>query len=184
MNIRRDDKIRQMAMTAVVAALLCIVAPVSVPVGVVPISLTMLVIFWGIYALGMWKAVASYLVYMGIGLVGLPVFSGFQGGLARLLGPTGGYLIGFIFLALISGFFIDRFDRWYIHFVGMLLGTAVCYGFGTLWLAYQAEATFLEALAIGVIPFVPGDTLKIIAALIVGPRLRRHLKKAKLFMLG
>lgn len=180
MKRKRKNKIQQMTMIAVNAAVLCILGPISLPIGVVPLSLTMLVIYFGIYALGMWKGTISYLVYLGIGLVGLPVFSGFQGGPARLFGPTGGYLIGFIFLALISGFFIDKSDKWYVSLPGMLTGTIVCYGFGTAWLAYQLHLSFAEALAIGVLPFLPGDALKIVAALMAGPMLRRRLKKATL----
>lgn len=183
MNVGHKNKVQQMVMTAVMAALLCIIAPLSIPIGVIPLSLTMLVIYLGVYALGMWKGTVSYVVYLGIGFVGLPVFSGFQGGPAILFGPTGGYLIGFIFLALISGFFVDKFDRWYVSLFGMLMGNIVCYGLGSVWLAYQAGLSFAEALAIGVIPFIPGDILKIVAALLVGPALRRRLKKAKLFML-
>lgn len=182
MNKKNRTKTQKMALTAVMAAVLCIIGPMSVPIGVVPLSLTMLVIFFGVYALGMWKAVVSYLVYLGIGLVGLPVFSGFQGGPARLLGPTGGYLIGFVFLALVSGFFIDKFDRWYMSLIGMLTGTLICYGFGTVWLAYQAHLSFAEAFAIGVVPFLPGDFIKMAVALVAGPMLRRQLKKAKLFL--
>ena len=82
----------------------------------------------------------SYLVYLLIGLVGVPVFSGFTGGPAKLAGPTGGYLVGFLFMALIAGYFIDRFSRNHIlQVLGMILGTAVCYLFGTC-LLYTSHA--------------------------------------------
>ena len=109
------------------------------------------------------------------------VFSAFTGGAGKLFGPTGGYLIGFIFMALICGFFIEKWEKkLYMHFIGMVLGTAVCYVFGTAWLAYTAHMGFAAALAAGVIPFIPGDLVKIIIAMIAGPIIRKQLKRAGL----
>ena len=64
----------------------------------------------------------SYVIFLLLGMVGLPVFSGFSGGLAKLAGPTGGYLIGFIFTALVTGFFINKFNKIYMYVIGMILG--------------------------------------------------------------
>ena len=111
----------------------------------------------------------SYLVYLLLGMAGLPVFSGFTGGFGKLAGPTGGYLIGFIFMAVISGFFID-----------MVLGTGVCYLFGTSWLSHQLGVSFTAGLASGVIPYLPGDAAKILFALVIGSRLRREIVRLSL----
>lgn len=177
-------KTKNMVTIALMAAVTCILGPLSlaIPVSPVPISLTNLAVYFAVYALGMKRGTVSYLVYMLLGLVGLPVFSAFTGGAGKLFGPTGGYLIGFIFMALICGFAIDTFeDSRLIHFAGMVLGTIVCYVFGTVWLAYQAGMSFSAALAAGVIPFIPGDLAKIIISLIAGPVIRTSLKKANLF---
>ena len=101
----------QMTVTALMTAITCILAPMALPIPIspVPISLTNLVIFFMAYILGMKLSVASYVLYLLLGTVGLPVFSGFSGGVGKLLGPTGGYLIGFIFLAAIAGFFVEKF---------------------------------------------------------------------------
>ena len=96
--------IRQMAMIAVITAITCVLAPMSIPIGPVPISLTNLVIYFGLYVLGTKNGTISYLIYLLIGLVGLPVFSGFTGGPGKLFGPTGGYLIGFIPMVSLSTF--------------------------------------------------------------------------------
>lgn len=109
-----------------------------------------------------------------------PVFSGFTGGLGKLMGPTGGYLIGFIPMALIAGLFIEKFDSKVMHFVGMALGTIVCYAFGTAWFCYLAGVGLHKALAACVIPFLPGDTIKIVISLFVGPVLVKALTKAHL----
>lgn len=174
--------VSQIAVIGVMAAVTCILGPFFIPIGVVPISFTNLVIYLAVYALGCKKGTISYLIYLLIGFIGVPVFSAFSSGPAKLFGPTGGYLIGFIFMALICGLFIDKFaGKYYMHFLGMIIGTVVCYAFGTVWLAYQAGMSFPAALAAGVIPFIPGDLIKIVIAVIAGPQIRKQLVKAQLF---
>ena len=134
-------KIQDLTLIALMAALTCILGPMSItlPFTPVPISFTNLVIYFAVMVIGMKRGTISYLVYLLIGAVGLPVFSGFSGGLAKLAGPTGGYLVGFIFLALISGFFVEKFSgNIVMAVIGMVLGTAVTYAFGTIWLCAHA----------------------------------------------
>lgn len=169
---------RKLVLIALMTAITCIFAPLSIPIPVspVPISLTNLVIFISIYILGFKDATISYIVYLLLGLVGLPVFSGFTGGFGKLAGPTGGYLIGFIFLALIAGLFVDKFPKnRVLAVVGMIIGMAVTYIFGTEWLAIQLKMTFVAALSVGVLPYLIGDAVKIIIAIIIGPVLRGRL---------
>ncbi|AYD40505.1 biotin transporter BioY [Clostridium fermenticellae] len=179
MNNRQN--IHNMALIGVMAAVICILGPLSIPIGPVPISFTNFAIYIAIYILGMKKGVTSYVIYMLLGLVGLPVFSNFSGGATKLFGLTGGYIIGFIFMAVISGLFIDNFiNKWYLCFIGMILGTVVCYIFGSIWLAYQAHISASSAFLLGVIPFIPGDIIKIIIAVILGPKLRMRLTRANI----
>lgn len=180
--MKKKSNVYQMTIIGVMAAVICILGPLSIPIGVVPISFTNLAIYFVLYTLGMKKGTMSYIIYMLIGFVGIPVFSGFTSGPSKLLGPTGGYIIGFFFMALIAGFFIDTFfDKWYLCFIGMVLGTAVCYAFGTVWLSYQAGISVNSALAMGVIPFIPEDLAKILIAAFVGPKIRKQLIKSNLF---
>ncbi len=173
---------RQLTLVGVMAAVTCILGPLSLPIGIIPISLTNLVIYFAVYVLGRKRATLSYIVYLFIGLIGLPVFSGFSGGFTKLFGPTGGYLIGFIFMAFISGIFIDNFsNKIYICFLGMILGTIATYIFGTAWLAYQAHLTFNAALAVGVLPFIPGDLVKMVIASFIGPQIRKRLISSGLY---
>ena len=134
-------------------------------------------------AVGAWKkcyAAGKPAPFILLGLVGVPVFSGFSGGVGKLMGPTGGYIIGYLFVSLIAGLFIDKFtSKLYMHACGMVLGTAVCYAFGTLWLAKTAHMAFKAALLAGVIPFIPADIVKIIIALLTGPALRKAINKMK-----
>ena len=121
-----------MATIAVMTALTCIFGPLSIPIGPIPISLTPFCVFFSVYVLGMKKGTIAVLLYLLIGLAGVPVFSGFTAGPAKLFGPTGGYLIGFILMALISGYFIDKFPgKYVIQFTGMILGLFALYALGT-----------------------------------------------------
>lgn len=181
MNVKITTQ--QIVLIALMSAVLCILGPLSLPLfgGLVPVTLTNLAIYLILYILGMKRGTISYLIYFLIGMVGLPVFSGFSGGLGKITGPTGGYLIGFFFLALIAGFCIDKWqNNMFLCLIGMLLGTAVCYLFGTAWLSCQAGYTFAQALAVGVIPFIAGDCVKMVLAMILGPQIRKHLKRAGL----
>jgi biotin transport system substrate-specific component len=178
----KKSNVYQITIIGLMTAVICILGPLSIPVGVIPISFTNFAIYFALYILGAKKATMSFIIYMLIGLVGAPVFSGFSGGPAKLLGPTGGYIIGFLFMALISGFFIDRFiDKWYLCVFGMILGTAVCYTFGTVWLSYQADLSMSAALALGVIPFILADLVKIIIVAFIGPQIRERLIRTNLF---
>ena len=117
----------------------------------------------------------------GIAHLGVKHFPQGRGDPGKLFGPTGGYIIGYILLALISGFFVDRFGkRIPLYLFGMILGTAACYLLGTLWLAFQLDKTFLQALSLGVIPYIPGDIVKLILATAVGFQIRKRLLKAGL----
>jgi biotin transport system substrate-specific component len=172
---------KSIALIALMTAVTCVLAPLSLPIGPVPISLTNLAIYFALYILGMKKGTISYIVYLFIGLVGVPVFSGFTGGPAKLIGPTGGYLIGFVFMAMIAGIFIDKCKGKMVpSMVGMILGTLVCYGFGTAWLAYQGHMNFKAALLAGVIPFIPGDLIKMVLAAVFGPQIIKQLRKSEL----
>ena len=169
-----------MVLTALMAAVICVVGPMTIPIPVspVPISLVNLAIYFSCYLLGLKRGTISLLLYLLIGFIGIPVFSGFTAGPGKLMGPTGGYLIGFIFISLICGYAFDHSKGRWMDLAGMLLGTAVCYLFGTAWLAFQGGMGFSAALAAGVIPFIPGDLVKIIITLIAAPELVKRLKSA------
>ena len=172
------------------AALLCILGPVAVavPVSPVPISLGTLAVYLIVVTAGTADALMSCLVYLLLGFAGLPVFSGYMGGAGRLLGPTGGYLIGFLALIVTAGAFTGRFqDRRkerLFSLIGLALGTAVLYLFGTGWLAMISGMGFYEALWAGVIPFIPGDLVKMLAAVLLGTTLRGRLIQAGLLPAG
>ena len=179
---KRKITTQQMALVAIMTALTCILAPFSLPIGPVPISLTNLVIYFSLYLLGWKLGTLSYVIYLLIGLVGVPVFSGFTAGPAKLFGPTGGYLIGFIPMAIICGFAFEKFSNHGMQIVGLAIGTIVAYIFGTAWLAIEAHLTFYQALLAGVIPYIPGDLVKIILVVLAGPIVKKRLQSAGLLV--
>lgn len=175
--------LKQITLAGLMTAVFCLLGPLSlnIPISPVPISLGMLALYFVTSVLGMKLGTFSVLAYILLGLAGLPVFTGFTGGAGKLLGPTGGYIIGYIFMALICGFFVDKWgNRLIMEILGMVLGTAVCYLFGTVWLAYLASYTFYQALAAGVLPYIPLDAVKLAIALLVGRQIRARILKADL----
>lgn len=174
-------KIQDLTLIALMAALTCILGPMSIalPFTPVPISFTNLVIYFSIMVIGMKRGTISYLVYLLIGAVGLPVFSGFSGGLAKLAGPTGGSWLDLSF-GIDQWIFTEKFSNNVIMTaIGMILGTAVTYTFGTIWLCAQMHLTFIQGLYAGVIPYLPGDAAKIIVAIIAGSAVKKAVVKAR-----
>ena len=173
--------IHQLTAAALMTALMCILGPLSIPIGAVPISFTNLVIYIAVYLLGTRLGTISYLVYLLLGTAGLPVFSGYSGGLAKLAGPTGGYLVGFIFMAIISGIFLKKSHyKQLFSILGMVIGTLIAYLFGTIWFVLEAGCTLWYALTVCVFPFLIGDAIKILLASNVGLLIRNTLSKANL----
>ena len=165
--------------TALMTAVLCILAPMSIPIGPVPVSLTNLTIYFFLYILETRQCAAAYLVYLLLGAAGLPVFSGWAGGLQKLVGPTGGYLIGFLPMIFIAGAVIGRYwKNRFFCIAAMEVSIWVPYLLGTAWLAVSAGMDFGKALGIGVLPFIAVDLLKMCVAAVVGPEIRKRLLQA------
>lgn len=161
---------------AVFAVLMAICSWISIPT-FVPFTLQTFAIFLTIGVLGGRRGTIAVLIFVLMGAVGIPVFSGFTGGLGILLGSTGGYIIGFIFSALLMWGTEKLFGKktWVLA-ISMLLGLAVCYAFGTVWfMAVYAKSS--GAVGLGavlswcVIPFIIPDIVKIALALVLSKRL-------------
>ncbi|MBD5084111.1 MAG: biotin transporter BioY [Clostridiales bacterium] len=193
MTAKSSVDTRRLTLCAVMAAVMCVIAPISIPIGVISITGGTLAIYLAAYMLGAIWGTVSTLVYLLVGFVGLPVFSNYMGGAARLLGPTGGYLVGYLPMVLLAGAAVQwsahRFDEkgksgmviaLAAQFVGMVLATAVLYAFGTAWYCIQAGVDLQKALAACVFPFIPWDLAKMAVALIVGTPVRRRLERANL----
>ncbi len=120
-----QTKLQKMVFAALLAALLAVLSPFVIPVGLVPITLATFVVFLTGALLPPLYAVASIGVYLLIGLVGLPVFSGFVGGPGVLFGPTGGFLIGYFCLAGAVSLAVKLSQKWWVWAIGVLLGVGL-----------------------------------------------------------
>ncbi|MFQ9510203.1 MAG: biotin transporter BioY [Lachnospiraceae bacterium] len=172
----RSTKIFTLTLTALFTAIICILGPLTIPVGPIPLTLCNLSILLAAYVLGPWWGTASVAIYILLGVVGLPVFSAGGAGVAKVIGPTGGYIFGYLFLSLFTGLFVKKFKGNLIFsIVGMLIGLIVLYFFGTIWYIVVTNVDVKAAIGACVLPFLPGDAIKIVIALFVGSQLQRRL---------
>ncbi|MGM0568068.1 MAG: biotin transporter BioY [Elusimicrobiota bacterium] len=154
-------QLKSPSLTALFAALTAVGSFIVIPVGPVPVTLQTLFTILAGSILGAKGGALSQVIYIIIGFAGLPVFSRGGSGPGFLLGPTGGYLIGFVAGAALSGFFSSRGKV----LTGFIAASAVIYIPGLLWLKLYTRMAWGAALLAGFIPFIPGDIIKIIAAL-------------------
>jgi biotin transport system substrate-specific component len=152
-------------------------AYLMIPVPPVPITLQTLFLYVAAALLGGRLGALSQVVYLLIGIIGLPVFSGGKGGMGVLLGPTGGYLIGFVAGAYVIGRLVElRRDPGPIWLgLAMVGGTAVIYLLGVMQLILVARFSINQAMSVGVLPFLIGDALKIGVAVLITVKLRGRL---------
>lgn len=175
----------ELVLCALCAAVTCVLAPISVPLaGEVPISLATFAVLLSGILLGAKYGAISQLVYVLLGSVGVPVFAGWTGGIGITLGVTGGYIIGYIPMAFIAGLLYHRFGReasgalkYAVMIVSMILATAALYILGTAWFMAQTGMTLGASLAACVIPFLPGDLIKIVAVMLVSVPIEAALKR-------
>lgn len=170
--------IKDLVFIALNAAIICVLAPISLTVNLVPFTLATLALYLCTAISGAKRGTLSVLIYILIGAIGVPVFSGFTGGIHKLVGLTGGYIVGYIFCALAEGVLIDRFpSKLWMYPAAMAIGTVLLYAFGTLWFMVVGGKALIPALTACVIPFLPFDLLKILVASGVAYPVRRQLTK-------
>lgn len=171
----------QYVLAAIGAAIISILAQVTIPLPLVPITGQTLAIGLVVTILGLRLGVLSVIVYILIGAVGMPVFSGMTGGLGIVVGPTGGYIIGFLPSAILMGLYMKKFSVTIPHaIVANLIGMVVTLAFGTAWLKIIADLTWTAAFMGGVAPFVIVGVIKAVLAAWFGVVVRRRLEKAHL----
>lgn len=168
--------VRDMVYTAMFAALICVCSVISIPVGPVHVTLQTFAICLTAALLGWKKGTLSLIIYILIGCLGLPVFSG-KGGPEVLVGMTGGYIFGFVFTALIVGFAADKFGRGPVSVaVSSAIGIIVCYCFGTPWFMFVTHTDAAYAISVCVLPFLIPDAVKIAVVTVLVGRLHKLLK--------
>ena len=181
-----NSNVRSMTQIAVFTAVLCVFAPLTftLPISPVPIVIVNLFIYIFSVILGSKKALMGFFVYLLLGAVGLPVFSNWNSGVGHILGPTGGYLIGYIFClfgASLGNEFgqkisYNKIVKTTVLVLGMAAGTFLCYVLGSFWLSYVNGIDFYAAFIMGALPCVPGDAVKIVIAVILSESLKERIK--------
>ena len=172
------NQLQMTVFASLCAALMAAGAFLAIPVGPVPIVLQNMFVFLAGLLLGNWWGLASVAVYLLAGAAGLPVFAGGMGGIGRIVGPTGGYLIGYLPAVFIIGTISRKgAERIGYDIVAMILGTIVLYAFGVTWLKTLTSMTWSKTLAAGMFPFLIGDALKIVAAAWIAKALRPIIMK-------
>ena len=175
---------KDMAYIALMVVLIAVCSWISIP-SVVPFTMQTFGVFCAVGLLGGFRGTVAVLLYILMGLAGLPVFSNFGGGVGVLMGPTGGYIVGFLFSALIYWLFEKLFGRGLpCRIVAMALGLIACYAFGTLWFVEvysraKGPISVAGALTMCVLPFVLPDAVKISLALLITGRLAPVLRVDK-----
>ncbi len=167
------QQLTRMVYAALMAALTAAGAYIAIPIGPVPIVLqNLFVMLAGLLLGGRWGLI-SVGVYLLAGAVGLPVFAGGTGGVGKFVGPTGGYLLGFAAAAYLIGVISEAGrGRVAIDVLAMLAGTLIIYAFGVAWLKLVTGMSFSKAFAVGMVPFLIGDALKVAAAIPIARALR------------
>lgn len=181
-----QTKTTYMAMAGLFAALTAICSWISIPLGFtpVPMNLATMAVFMAGGLLGAKYGAISLAVYGLVGAVGVPVFAGFRGGFSVIAGPTGGFIAGYIAAAFVVGLLVsaayERGNalRTLIIVLAMVAGLAVCYSFGTAWFMISTHSKFVPALMACVIPFLPGEAIKIIAGTILVKKLKGHIGRS------
>lgn len=178
--MKKKTKIYKLTLTALLAAVICVLAPIAVPIPVseTPLSLGTFAIYLAGCLLGWKLGTMSVFIYILIGCAGVPVFAGWTAGIGRVVGPTGGYLLGYLAVAFISGWFAEHFEKKLVmYYVGLVLATTVCYCFGTIWMGVTLHLSPKAAIAAGVLPYLLLDAIKILAAGSLAYPLRKQLKQ-------
>ncbi len=149
----------------------------ALPVGPVPVTLQTLFVLLSGMVLGGKLGALSQALYLFLGLIGLPVFAGGRAGPWVLTGPTGGYLLGFIAGAYVTGRLAEGGSSLGRLVVSGAAGTAVVYMLGVAQLAYWLQGDFNKAVVVGVVPFLPGDALKVATAALIARKVKARLKR-------
>jgi len=172
------NKLRQMVYAAMFGALTAIGALIIIPLQPLPITLQTLFTSLSGALLGSCAGALSQVIYILLGLLGLPVFAGGKAGIGTLFGPSGGYLIGFIVGSYVIGKIIEVRKNpgtvWIV--LALIAGNLVIYTFGAVQLALVAHFTWIKALLVGVVPFLFGDALKLAAATGLTLKLRQYIR--------
>lgn len=168
---------QRIVLAALFAALMAVCSQIQIPLPMVPINLALFAVHLCGALLGAKWGALSISAYVLLGLVGAPVYAGFASGPAALFGKTGGYILGYILSAFLVGLLSRRIGFTFKGLcLSMLVGVVACYAFGTVWFMAVTGLNLMTSLAYCVIPFLPGDAVKIVLAALLALRLKKPLQ--------
>jgi biotin transport system substrate-specific component len=177
------QKLRAMIIAALFAAIIGIFAQITIPLPLVPITGQTLAIGLAATILGSRYGTLSVLLYILMGAVGIPVFSGFSGGFSVIVGPTGGFIIGFIPTAFLIGWYLEKTSFKFVHaMVANTIGMFITLIFGTVWLKIAAGLSWPAAFASGFAPFIVVGLIKAALASWIGVVVRQRLMNANILL--
>ena len=180
-SIMKNEKIRTLVYIALIAAIICVTAPWAIPNPIspsIPFTLAIFVIALFSLIFGAKVSVPATALYIVLGALGVPVFSGFAGGFAKLAGPTGGYIVGFIGLAFLAGLTAyPKFSAMWKKIPLLIAGLAVAYAFGTVWFMISTGTGLIPSLMLCVVPYIPFDLAKRALALGLSSLVKSRLGK-------
>ncbi len=178
-------KTKNLVLCGVCAAIMAVLSPIPFSIGAIPITLGFFAAFICSGVLPPKLSVMTQIVYLLLGAIGLPVFSNFGGGLQKLVGPTGGFLLGYPIMAFAISFLLDCYDNrirrgevlrivWTV--MTLVVGTVIGHACGALWYSGRMHVTIAQALMTATVPFLPAEVIKIVAATVLLPILRKRIR--------
>ncbi len=177
-NTKKQHKLKSYVLISLFSAIIAVLSFISIPAPI-PFTLQTLGVFCALCVLGGKKGLLSIILYILLGIIGLPVFSHFSGGIGHLFGVSGGYIIGFIPLALVHWGITYKFNNTICSkAVGLIAGLSICYLLGTLWYTYKYVGnftieSFISSLSVCVLPFLIPDMIKLSCALLIDKKLNK-----------
>ena len=168
-------KLRRNVLTALLAAALCVMAPIAIPLGTIPVTLATLGVYLAAGFLGPWQGAAAVGLYLLLGGIGMPVFAGFSAGFSRLFGLSGGFLWGYLPCVMVAGL-LCRVGRRELVPIWLACGTVVLYVVGVLWYVWQTGIDLATALLGCALYTLPGETIKIAVATALILPLRKRVQ--------
>lgn len=177
----QTTNIKDICYVAIFTAIIAVMAQISIPLPAgVPLTLQTLAVPLAGIILGAKRGTLSTLVYILLAIVGVPVLAGLSAGVGAVFGMTGGFILSFPLMALISGLVSDKGVKSPIYWLGLLAGVIINYIVGTVWFVVVADSTLVTAITACVLPFIPTAILKLILSGILGDYLKKAMRKANL----
>ncbi len=168
-------KTKDITIIGISASIICVTSPIAIPmISGVPITLQTIIIPLMASIIGKKKGLISTLIYVLIGLIGIPVFSGYKGGIGAILSPTGGFILSFPLMAYIGGYFFENYKNKLMLYIGVIISNVINYVVGIMWFMWFVKMPLKETIIILVVPYILVTIIKIIITVEVGKVVKKN----------